>query len=138
VADPAHPRKLCENCGAENNPEISFCGSCGAPLASPAGDSEDRTHDGASGSIKGSSPLGELSVDRIRSLSANPMREALLGGLLAVGVALVQIVGFYVLLLIRWAVGAGDVPGMGGWFISSPRTEGRCSRGCPLYPRFLA
>ncbi len=63
---------------------------------------------------KRSSPLGELSVDRIRSLSAEPRREALLGGLLAVGVALVQIVGLYVLLLIRWAVGAGDAPGIGG------------------------
>jgi hypothetical protein len=38
----------------------------------------------------------------------------MLGGLLAVGVALVQIVGLYVLLLIRWAVGAGDAPGIGG------------------------
>jgi hypothetical protein len=38
----------------------------------------------------------------------------LLGVLLAVGVALVQIVGLYILLLVRWAVGAGDAPGMGG------------------------
>jgi hypothetical protein len=107
-------------------------------MESSAGDSDDRSHDGASGPGKRSSPLGELSVDRIRSLSADPMREALLGGLPAVGVALVQIVSFYVLLLIRWAVGAGDTPGMGGWSISSPRTEGRCSRRCPLLPRFLA
>lgn len=70
--------------------------------------------DGASVPGRRSSPLGELSVDRIRSLSAEPTREALLGGLLAVGVALVQIVGLYVLLLIRWAVGAGDAPGIGG------------------------
>jgi hypothetical protein len=38
----------------------------------------------------------------------------LLGVLLAVGVALVQIVGLYVLLLVRWAVGGADAPGMGG------------------------
>jgi outer membrane biosynthesis protein TonB len=70
--------------------------------------------DGASATGKRSSPLGELSVDRVRSLSAEPTREALLGGLLALGVALALIVGFYVLLLIRWAIGAGDAPGMGG------------------------
>jgi hypothetical protein len=56
----------------------------------------------------------DLRVDRVRSLSAEPTREAMLGGLLAVGVALGQIVGLYVLLLIRWAVGAGDAPGIGG------------------------
>ena len=83
-------------------------------MATPAGDSGNHPLDGASGSGKRSSPLGELSVDRIRSLSAEPTREALLGGLLAFGVALVQIVGLYVLLLIRWAVGAGDAPGIGG------------------------
>jgi hypothetical protein len=83
-------------------------------MASPAGDSDDRSHDGASGPSKRSSLLGEFSLDRLRSLSADPTREALLGGLLAVGVVLVQIVGFYVLLLIRWAVGAGDAPGFGG------------------------
>jgi len=38
----------------------------------------------------------------------------LLGVLLAVGVALMQIVGLYVVLLIRWAVGVGDAPGVGG------------------------
>jgi hypothetical protein len=38
----------------------------------------------------------------------------LLGGLLAVGVALVQIVGLYVLLSIRWVGGAGEAPGIGG------------------------
>ena len=83
-------------------------------MASPASDSGDHALDGASVPGKRSSPLGELSVDRIRSLSAEPRREVLLGGLLAVGVALVQIVGLYVLLLIRWAVGAGDAPGIGG------------------------
>lgn len=83
-------------------------------MASPASDSGDHALDGASVPGKRSSPLGELSIDRIRSLSAEPRREVLLGGLLAVGVALVQIVGLYVLLLIRWAVGAGDAPGIGG------------------------
>ena len=38
----------------------------------------------------------------------------MLGALLAAGVALVQVVGLYVLLLVRWAVGAGDAPGIGG------------------------
>jgi hypothetical protein len=115
LADPTHPRKLCENCGVENDPKNTFCGLCGAPMASPGGhDSADRSHDGASGPGKRSSPLGELSLDRLRLLSADPTREALLGGLLVVGVALVQIVGFYVLLLLRWAVGAGDAPGIGG------------------------
>jgi hypothetical protein len=60
----------------------------------------------------------------------------LLGALLAVGVALVQIVGLYMLLLIRWAVGAGDAPGMGDWSISSQPTEGPWSRRCPPYPRY--
>jgi hypothetical protein len=77
LADPTHPRKLCENCGAENYPQSTFCGSCGAPMASPAGDSADRSHAGASDPGKRSSPLGELSVDRLRSLSADPTREAL-------------------------------------------------------------
>jgi hypothetical protein len=47
-------------------------------------------------------------------MSAEPMREAMVGGLLAVGVALVQIAGLYVLFLLRWVVGAGDAPGVGG------------------------
>jgi hypothetical protein len=38
----------------------------------------------------------------------------LLGVLFAIGAALVQIVGLYVLLLIRWALGAADAPGMAG------------------------
>ena len=85
-------------------------------MASPAGnDATDRSHDGASGHGKRSSPLGELSLDRLRSLSADPTREVLLGGLLAPGVVLVQIVGFYVLLLIRWAVGAHGAPPSHRW-----------------------
>jgi hypothetical protein len=111
LPDPAHPRKPCENCGAKNDPKNRFCGSCGAPMASRVVNSDDQSLDGASGPGNRSSPLGDLSVDRIRSLSAEPTREAILGGLLAVGVALVQIVGLYVLLLIRWAVGASDAPG---------------------------
>jgi hypothetical protein len=114
LADTTHPRKRCENCGAENNPKNSFCGSCGAPIASPAGNSGDYSFGGTSGPGQRSSPLGELGMGRIRSLSAEPTREAMLGGLLAVGVGLVQIVGLYVLLLIRWAIGAGDAPGIGG------------------------
>ena len=42
------------------------------------------------------------------------MREALLGSLLAAGVALLLVVGFYVLLLIRWVLGVGEAPGVGG------------------------
>ena len=137
MVDPTHPRKLCTNCGTENQPQNDFCSSCGAPLAPPVGDSVNHSLDGAPGPGKRSSSLGELSVDRIRALSAEPAREALLGGLLAVGVALVEIVGLYVLLLIRWAVGAGDAPGMGGWSVSSRRTEGRCSRRFRLCPRYL-
>jgi hypothetical protein len=53
-------------------------------------------------------------MDRVRSLSPEPKREALLGFLLAAGVSLLLVVGFYVLLLIRWAIGVGDAPGMGG------------------------
>jgi hypothetical protein len=53
-------------------------------------------------------------MDRVRSLSTEPKREALLCFLLAVGVSLLLVVGFYVLLLIRWAIGMGDAPGMGG------------------------
>ena len=53
-------------------------------------------------------------MDRVRSLSPEPRREALLGFLLAAGVSLLLVVGFYILLLIRWAIGMGDAPGMGG------------------------
>ena len=53
-------------------------------------------------------------MDRVRSLSTEPMREALLGFLLATGVSPLLVVGFYVLLLIRWAIGVGEAPGMGG------------------------
>src|ERR687890_1469573 len=97
LVDPTHPRKVCTNCGAENDPQNRFCGSCGMSLASPVGDSVGHSPYGTPGPSKRSSPLGELSVDRIRSLSAEPRREALLGALLAFGVALVQIVGLYVL-----------------------------------------
>jgi hypothetical protein len=83
-------------------------------MASPAGDPDDHSLEGASGAGKRSLALGDLGVERLRSLSVEPAREAVLGGLLAVGVALVQVVGLYVLLLVRWAVGAGDAPGMGG------------------------
>jgi hypothetical protein len=113
VVDPTHPRMHCTDCGAENDPENGFCGTCIAPLALAVEDSVDHSLDGASGPRIRLLPLGELSVDRIRSLGAQPMREALLGGLLAVGVALVQIVGLYLLLLVRWAVGAGDAPSVG-------------------------
>jgi hypothetical protein len=53
-------------------------------------------------------------MDRVSSLSTEPMREALLGSLLAAGVSLLVVGGFYILLLIRWAIGVGDAPGMGG------------------------
>src|ERR671910_1972240 len=53
-------------------------------------------------------------MDRVRSLSPEPRREALLGFLLATGVSPLLVVGFYVLLLIRWAIGVGEAPGMGG------------------------
>jgi hypothetical protein len=46
--------------------------------------------------------------------STEPLREVLLGSLLATGVSLLLVVGFYILLLIRWAIGIGDTPGMGG------------------------
>jgi hypothetical protein len=108
-------------------------------MSPPVGDPEDQSLDETSRPGNRSSPLGDLSVDRIRSLSARPAREVilavLLAVLLAVGVALVQIVGLYVLLLFRWAVGAGDAPGMGGWSLSSRPTEGRCSRTFPPCPR---
>lgn len=107
-------------------------------MSSPVGDPDDRSLAGEPRLGNRSSPLGDLSVERIRSLSARPAREVLLGVLLAVGVALVQIVGLYVLLLIRWAVGAGDAPGMGGWSVSSQSMEGWCSRRYPPYPRFSA
>jgi len=53
-------------------------------------------------------------MDRVRSLSTEQKRAALLGFLLAAGVSLLLVVGFYILLLIRWAIGMGDAPGMGG------------------------
>lgn len=79
MAVPARPRKFCDNCGAENNPKNSVCGSCGAPMASPVGSSDYRSLEGLSDLGKRSSPLGEPSIGRIRSLSAEPMREALAG-----------------------------------------------------------
>jgi hypothetical protein len=107
-------------------------------MASPAGnDSADRSRDGASDPGKRSSPLGELSLDRLRSLSDDPTREALLGGLLAVGVVILQIVGFYVLLLIRWAVGAGDAPGMGGLVGFVAVHGGALSAKVPPVPELL-
>ena len=88
MAGPTHAWKRCTNCGAQNDPQNSFCGSCGAPLASSGGDSDDHSLDGTSDLGKRSSPLGELSVDRIRPLSTEPTWEAMLGSLLAVGVAM--------------------------------------------------
>jgi hypothetical protein len=61
----------------------------------------------------------------------------MLGALLAAGVALGQIVGLYVLLLIRWAVGAGDAPDIGGLVVSLQPTEALCSQRFRLCPRFL-
>ena len=61
----------------------------------------------------------------------------MLGGLLAVGVALLQIVGLYVLLLLRWAVGAGDAPGMGGLVAFIAAHGGRCSQRSRLCPHSL-
>src|SRR5918995_3907326 len=52
-------------------------------------------------------------MDRVRSLSPEPRREALLGFLLATGVSPLLVLGFYILLLIRWAIGVGEAPGMG-------------------------
>jgi hypothetical protein len=110
LADSVHPRVQCTNCGAENDPQNTFCGSCGAPLASsPAG-----TTGGAAVVSDRAPSRGEWSMDRVRSLSTEPKREALLGFLLAAGVSLLLVVGFYILLLIRWAIGVGDAPGMGG------------------------
>ena len=114
MVDPAHPRRICESCGAENDSRNGFCDSCGTPLASPVGRSAGQPLYGASAGRRRASTRIDLRVDRVRSLSAEPTREALLGVLLAIGVALVQIVGLYVLLLIRWTVGAADAPGIGG------------------------
>lgn len=104
------PRAHCTNCGVENDPQNSFCGSCGAPLAS----SPDGTTGGTAVVSGRALSHGAWSMDRIRSLSTEPMREALLGLLLAAGVSLLLVVGFYILLLIRWVIGMGDAPGMGG------------------------
>jgi hypothetical protein len=74
-----HPREHCTNCGAENDPQNTFCGSCGAPLpSSPAG----TTGDTAVASDRASS-RGAWSMDRVRSLSTEPKREALLGSMLS-------------------------------------------------------
>jgi hypothetical protein len=105
-----HPKELCTNCGAENDPQNSFCGSCGASLtSSPTG-----TTGGTAVARDRAPSHGAWSMDRIRSLSTEQKREALLGFLLAAGVSLLLVVGFYILLLIRWAIGMGDAPGMGG------------------------
>ena len=110
MQDSVHPRAHCTNCGVENDPQNSFCGSCGAPLAS----SPDGTTGGTAVVSDRALSHGAWSMDRIRSLSTEPMREALLGLLLAAGVSLLLVVGFYILLLIRWVIGMGDAPGMGG------------------------
>jgi hypothetical protein len=110
LADSVHPGEHCTNCGAKNNPQNSFCGSCGAPLASsPAG-----TTGGTAVVSERALSHGAWSMDRVRSLSTEPKREALLGSLLAAGVSLLLVVGFYVLLVIRWVIGMGDAPGRAG------------------------
>ena len=110
MQDSVHPIEQCTNCGAENDPQNSFCGSCGAPLASsPAG-----TTGGTAVASDRAPSRGAWSMDRVRSLSTEPKREVLLSSMLAAGVSLLLVVSFYVLLLIRWAIGMGDAPGMGG------------------------
>jgi zinc-ribbon domain len=105
-----HPIEQCTNCGAENEPQNEFCGSCGAPLASsPAG-----TTGGTAVASDRAPSRGSWSMDRVRSLSTEPKREVLLGSMLAAGVSLLLVVSFYVLLVIRWTIGVGHAPGMGG------------------------
>ncbi|MGH3106547.1 MAG: hypothetical protein ACRDM3_05045, partial [Rubrobacteraceae bacterium] len=50
---------------------------------------------------------------------------------------ILQIVGFYVLLLIRWAVGAGDAPGMGGLVGFVAVHGGTLSAKVPPVPELL-
>ena len=84
MQDSVHPKEQCTNCGAENDPQNSFCGSCGAPLASsPAG-----TTGGTAVASDRAPSHAAWSMDRVRSLSTEPKREALLGFLLAAGVSL--------------------------------------------------
>jgi hypothetical protein len=72
LADSVHPREHCTHCGAENDPQNSFCGSCGAPLASsPAG-----TTGGTAVVSDGAPSQGAWSMDRVRSLSTESMRAS--------------------------------------------------------------
>lgn len=126
-------KKHCTNCGAENDSQNSFCDSCGAQLAS----SPSSTTAGLADVGDGAPSRGEWNIDRVSSLSTDPMREALLGSLLAAGVSLLVVVGLYILLLIRWVFGAGDAPGMGGLVSFVAAHGGAVSVKVPPTPALL-